>query len=432
MAYSVEAISKNTFLTFVADTTDDELVPASLMGSARKLPRSRSAETARCRPEAEEFQERTQQSLQRLTSFLNSGVLQPLVEVSRAQSSAQTACAEASRTSSPAATSPVPAIKRSSHQNLTPTTTLILQNLWDKSLYVPSNCSLSTMAPNDASEISSPTSGLKRAEWSSGSICSMVAWADMPEGHDFEAEIELDIEAGAWAPREEAAFARPALPCPHPTPCPQPTVTGKVTAEMSHSKVPKMGIKLDIEAGAWAARVAGAWAAHEEAAFERRPQPTVTGKVTAEMSHSMVPKIHDMAEMYKSSQDAPPTTLMIRNIPGKYSQDDLIMDLNDKGFGSTYDFLYLPIDKVTSNNVGYAFVNFVDPATAARCIESFQDHRFDRLRRSSNKFARISVAHLQGLANNLQHYEKTIVNASREKGRRPLVVLAALEKICVA
>merc|ERR1719215_686556 len=151
------------------------------------------------------------------------------------------------------------------------------------------------------------------------------------------------------------------------------------------------------------------------------PEPSVTGMFSPVMSHGLVPKTYDMAEMYKSTKGAPPTTLMIRNIPGKYSQDDLIMDLKDQGFDSTYDFLYLPIDKSTANNVGYAFVNFVDPATAAKCMESFEGHLFARVQRTPNKLAKISVAHLQGLEKNLQHYEKSVVNLSKEKRWRPLV-----------
>merc|ERR1711908_133894 len=67
--------------------------------------------------------------------------------------------------------------------------------------------------------------------------------------------------------------------------------------------------------------------------------PYTVGKVTSDMSHGLVPKNHNMAELYESSKDEPPTTLMIRNIPGKYSQNDLMADLSDAGFGSSYDFL---------------------------------------------------------------------------------------------
>merc|ERR1719223_2454172 len=112
---------------------------------------------------------------------------------------------------------------------------------------------------------------------------------------------------------------------------------------------------------------------------------------------------------------------MIRNIPRKYSQYDLMMDLHDKGFNRCYDFLYLPIDRSTSYNIGYAIVNFVDASTAAKCLAIFEGHCFARLQHSSNnKFARISVSRLQGLENNLQHYENTAV-AKQKLQLRPVV-----------
>merc|ERR1719387_1306944 len=105
-------------------------------------------------------------------------------------------------------------------------------------------------------------------------------------------------------------------------------------------------------------------------------------------------------------------------------------DLKDTGFGGTYDFLYLPIDKGTSANVGYAFVNFVNPAIAAKCMQSFQGHRFTQHQRSSNKLARISVAHLQGLEKNLAHYEKAAVNVAPEKQRRPVIIANISTMFC--
>jgi hypothetical protein len=163
--------------------------------------------------------------------------------------------------------------------------------------------------------------------------------------------------------------------------------------------------ELDIEAGAAAAQAADA-----------RPQKT------PEMSHSQVPRNQNMEEMFESTKDAPPTTMMIRNIPGRYSQNDLMGDLKDLGFAGTYDFLYMPMDKGTAANVGYAFVNFVNASWAEKCMRSLTSYRFTRHQRSSSKLATVSVAHLQGLEKNLQHYENAAVNMSKEKRRRPVVV----------
>merc|ERR1740130_129660 len=158
-------------------------------------------------------------------------------------------------------------------------------------------------------------------------------------------------------------------------------------------------------------------------------QDDARSKLTPEMSHSQVPRNQNMEEMFASNKDEPITTMMIRNIPGRYSQNDLMMDLNDLGLAGTYDFLYLPMDKATSANVGYAFVNFVQSSKAQQCIQSFEAFRFQRHQRSSNKWAKVSVAHLQGLEKNLAHYEKAAVNVCKEKRRRPVVMASLASKI---
>ncbi len=54
------------------------------------------------------------------------------------------------------------------------------------------------------------------------------------------------------------------------------------------------------------------------------------------------------------------TTIMIRNIPNKYSLNIFVEEL-DKEFKNKYDVFYLPIDYQNKCNLGFAFINFVDP-----------------------------------------------------------------------
>jgi len=63
---------------------------------------------------------------------------------------------------------------------------------------------------------------------------------------------------------------------------------------------------------------------------------------------------------------------MIRNLPNRYSQDELIDELEGLGFADTFDFFYAPIDVGTMGNVGYAFVNFLSASDAARCWQNFE------------------------------------------------------------
>lgn len=141
-----------------------------------------------------------------------------------------------------------------------------------------------------------------------------------------------------------------------------------------------------------------------------------------EYRHGHVPKTVNLEEEYHAATQQAITTLMIRNIPNRYTQKELISELEDLGFASTFDFLYIPLDKGTMSNVGYAFVNFISEDWAQKCIQAFQNYRFRRHRKTSGKIAAVSVAHLQGLDANLAHYENAAVNTAKLKQRRPLVM----------
>lgn len=166
--------------------------------------------------------------------------------------------------------------------------------------------------------------------------------------------------------------------------------------------------------------------------FRRMSPLSCAGGGSQEYRHGHVPRSVDLAQefMLKSSaSSAPPTTLMVRNIPNRYTQRELITELEDMGFAGTFDFLYMPLDKGTMSNVGYAFVNFVDPVDAAECLELFQKYHFKRHRKISGKVAAASVAHIQGLEANLAHYENAAVNTAKLKQHRPVVMANISRKL---
>lgn len=142
--------------------------------------------------------------------------------------------------------------------------------------------------------------------------------------------------------------------------------------------------------------------------------------ILKDLSHCRVPRSVNLAEEFsKADQEAPPTTIMIRNIPNRYTQREFIKELERLDFKGTFDFLYLPIDKSTLCNVGYSFVNFIDHACAARCMQALESYTFRKHRKARGKIATVSVAHIQGLEANVRHYEKAAVNGinhSRQRG----------------
>mmetsp|Transcript_94682 Transcript_94682/g.265115 ORF Transcript_94682/g.265115 Transcript_94682/m.265115 type:complete len:309 (-) Transcript_94682:21-947(-) len=157
------------------------------------------------------------------------------------------------------------------------------------------------------------------------------------------------------------------------------------------------------------------------------------------LSHRSVPKSTDLSARYGGGSasstasgsgvtSTPPpaggvTTLMLRHLPNMYTRSMLVEELDSVGLAGTYDFLYLPIDKSTQWNVGYAFVNFVNPAAASKCVGLLTDHVFKRYDHNSGKVTQVAVAHIQGLERNMEFFSKTAVQLG-SRFNRPLVCAA--------
>ena len=71
------------------------------------------------------------------------------------------------------------------------------------------------------------------------------------------------------------------------------------------------------------------------------------------------------------------TTIMIKNVPNKYSQRALL-DVIDVNHAGKYDFFYLPIDFRNKCNLGYAFLNFTSPLHIVDFVVEFAGKRWDR------------------------------------------------------
>eukprot|EP00931_Biecheleriopsis_adriatica_P107036 TRINITY_DN81377_c0_g1_i1.p1 TRINITY_DN81377_c0_g1~~TRINITY_DN81377_c0_g1_i1.p1 ORF type:complete len:301 (-),score=40.94 TRINITY_DN81377_c0_g1_i1:83-985(-) len=131
-----------------------------------------------------------------------------------------------------------------------------------------------------------------------------------------------------------------------------------------------------------------------------------------------VPKESDLAAEFNT--DDPPTTAMLRNIPNKFSQINLMEEIDNEGFSGKYNFFYLPMDVRNKTNVGYAFINFVDSADMASFKAHFEGYHYKR--HQSQKIATVSPAHVQGLERNIQQLAKKAVSQFNESSYRPLVL----------
>lgn len=118
----------------------------------------------------------------------------------------------------------------------------------------------------------------------------------------------------------------------------------------------------------WAAQ----WPQGAASARPARPQAG-TPAATPSKAASKAAKAKARAAVERESATKPDeaTTVMMRNLPNKYTRDSLLELLAGEGFAGLYDLVYLPVDFNTQVGLGYAFVNLITPADAKRFGEHF-------------------------------------------------------------
>ncbi|KAF3606280.1 hypothetical protein DY000_02047353 [Brassica cretica] len=98
------------------------------------------------------------------------------------------------------------------------------------------------------------------------------------------------------------------------------------------------------------------------------------------------------------------TTLMIKNIPNKYTSKMLLAAIDEKNQG-TYNFLYLPIDFKNKCNVGYAFINMLSPDLIIPFYEAFNGKKWEKF--NSEKVASLAYARIQGKTALIAHFQNS-------------------------
>lgn len=117
------------------------------------------------------------------------------------------------------------------------------------------------------------------------------------------------------------------------------------------------------------------------------------------------------------------TSLMVRNIPNKYTQKMLLEEFTEHKHGpGVIDFFYLPIDFKNRCNRGYAFINFVD----YHDILKFHRQYFGQHWRTfnSDKICDITYARIQGKAAMLKRFENSAL-MEKDEEYKPLVFVSS-------
>lgn len=132
-------------------------------------------------------------------------------------------------------------------------------------------------------------------------------------------------------------------------------------------------------------------------------RPHRTGRGCGERSYDPAQFEFNLDEAHTKSANAR-TTLMIRNIPNKYSQK-MLLDVLDRKYRGRYDFFYLPIDFKNRCNLGYAFVNFKDAATTAEFYKELHSKSWEEF--NSKKVCEITYARVQGRNALIEHFRNS-------------------------
>ncbi|XAR64332.1 hypothetical protein NMG60_11024630 [Bertholletia excelsa] len=111
------------------------------------------------------------------------------------------------------------------------------------------------------------------------------------------------------------------------------------------------------------------------------------------------------------------TTLMIKNIPNKYTSKMLLAAIDERHRGS-YDFIYLPIDFKNKCNVGYAFINMTDPSLIIPFYQTFNGKKWEKF--NSEKVASLAYARIQGKVALIAHFQNSSL-MNEDKRCRPIL-----------
>eukprot|EP00929_Paragymnodinium_shiwhaense_P121296 TRINITY_DN93471_c0_g1_i1.p1 TRINITY_DN93471_c0_g1~~TRINITY_DN93471_c0_g1_i1.p1 ORF type:complete len:346 (-),score=77.33 TRINITY_DN93471_c0_g1_i1:90-1127(-) len=101
------------------------------------------------------------------------------------------------------------------------------------------------------------------------------------------------------------------------------------------------------------------------------------------------------------------TTVMLRNIPNKYTRQMLIDQLHVAGFKGRIDYLYLPVDFTNRCNVGYCFINFRTSVARQEFCRRFDGQAAKSALPgfNSQKICQITPAKWQGAEENIRRLQ---------------------------
>jgi len=133
-----------------------------------------------------------------------------------------------------------------------------------------------------------------------------------------------------------------------------------------------------------------------------KPQDVSTASIN-------IVSLFDMLGPVKTEAVAETTTLMLRHIPNSVNDHELYLFLDAHGCEGSYDVVFIPQDKRSGCNRGYAFINFLSESSFRAASDKLRGKVFPG--KCSNKVTAVAVANIQG--------REELLAADRERANRP-------------
>lgn len=106
----------------------------------------------------------------------------------------------------------------------------------------------------------------------------------------------------------------------------------------------------------------------------------------------------------KENEEPAATTMQMRNIPNRCSKEEVLEHIDKLGFAGQYDLFHMPLDKKRKSNLGFAFINFLEPEAAAKFQQSLKGTSVSGSRvTSSKKTCTAAPAAVQGIDKYIKH-----------------------------
>ena len=99
------------------------------------------------------------------------------------------------------------------------------------------------------------------------------------------------------------------------------------------------------------------------------------------------------------------TTLIIRNIPNKYTISLLLNEFKNK-FNYKFDVLFLPQDYYNNSNLGYGFINFINYKHLIHFYDEYQGKKWPTF--NSNKICQLAYSKYQGKSELMKYIHKKL------------------------